>query len=74
MSIPQDYVDDANLRMEIYRKIAAAEDAAEELLAELTDRFGPPPTAVLDPARGRRLSSALAETLRVQSISAKGRS
>ena len=36
----------ANLRMEIYRKIAASEDAEREILAELADRFGPPPAAV----------------------------
>ncbi|HYN21404.1 MAG TPA: TRCF domain-containing protein, partial [Thermoanaerobaculia bacterium] len=71
MSIPQDYVTDANLRMEIYRKIAASEDAESEVLAELTDRFGPPPAAVttlIEVAALKRLS----ESLRVQSISSKG--
>jgi transcription-repair coupling factor (superfamily II helicase) len=64
MSIPQDYVDDANLRMELYRKIA------EEMRAELADRFGPPPATVetlIEVAALKRL----AESLRVQSISAK---
>ncbi len=71
MSIPQDYVEDANLRMEIYRKIAASEDAESEIVAELTDRFGPLPDAVstlIEVAALKRL----AETLRVQSISSKG--
>jgi transcription-repair coupling factor (superfamily II helicase) len=71
MSIPQDYVEDANLRMEIYRKIAASEDAETEIVAELTDRFGPPPDAVstlIEVASLKRL----AENLRVQSISSKG--
>src|SRR6202035_5131424 len=71
MSIPQDYVQNANLRMEIYRKIAAAEETREEILAELTDRFGPPPAAVstlIEVAALKRL----AESLRVQSISSKG--
>jgi transcription-repair coupling factor (superfamily II helicase) len=71
MSIPQEYVEDANLRMEIYRKIGAAEDAESEILAELTDRFGPPPPAVaalIEVASLKRL----AESLRVQSISSKG--
>ncbi|HWM93335.1 MAG TPA: transcription-repair coupling factor [Thermoanaerobaculia bacterium] len=71
MSIPPEYVEDANLRMEIYRKIAAAEDAESEILAELTDRFGPPPAAVstlIEVATLKRL----AESLRVQSISSKG--
>ena len=71
MSIPQDYVEDANLRMEIYRKIAASEDAETEIVAELTDRFGPLPDAVstlIEVASLKRL----AESLRVQSISSKG--
>jgi transcription-repair coupling factor (superfamily II helicase) len=69
MAIPQDYVDDANLRMELYRKIA--EEPEREMLAELTDRFGPPPPpveALVEVAALKRL----AESLRVQSISAKG--
>jgi transcription-repair coupling factor (superfamily II helicase) len=67
MSIPESYVADANLRMEIYRKIAAADVAGEEVLGELTDRFGPPPPAVetlLEVAAVKRL----AERLRVQSV------
>ncbi len=71
MSIPQDYVDNANLRMELYRKIAAAEESQEEIVAELTDRFGPPPPAVrtlIEVAALKRL----AESLRIQSISSKG--
>ena len=67
MSIPESYVADANLRMEIYRKIAAADAAGEEVLSELTDRFGPPPPAVatlLEVAALKRL----AERLRVQSM------
>ncbi|MES1243017.1 MAG: transcription-repair coupling factor [Acidobacteriota bacterium] len=71
MSIPQDYVEDANLRMEIYRKIGAAEDAESEILAELTDRFGPPPPAVATLIEVAALKR-LAESLRVQSISSKG--
>jgi transcription-repair coupling factor (superfamily II helicase) len=67
MSIPRSYVADENLRMEIYRKLAAAETPREELLAELTDRFGRPPAAVgmlLDVAALKRE----AEALRVQSV------
>lgn len=71
MSIPEDYVPDTNLRMEIYRKIADVESSDEAVLAELTDRFGQPPPAVrtlLDVAALKRV----AETLRVQSVSSKG--
>jgi transcription-repair coupling factor (superfamily II helicase) len=70
LSIPADYVADANLRMEVYRKIAGGETAEEELLAELADRFGDPPPAVrtlLSVAALKRL----AEELRVQSISSR---
>jgi len=71
MSIPRSYIRDENLRMEIYRKLAAAEQPREELLAELADRFGRPPVAVemlLDVAALKRE----AEALRVQAISAGG--
>ena len=76
MSIPKTYVADANLRMEIYCKIAAAsaadtaDTADEELLAELTDRFGPPPAAVETLLAVGSLKRA-AEALRVQSVSAQ---
>ncbi len=72
MSIPQDYVSDANLRMELYQKIAAFDSAERELLAELADRFGPPPPSVRTLVQVAALKR-LAESLRVQSISAKGR-
>ncbi len=68
MSIPQDYVDDANLRMELYRKIA--ESPEREMLAELADRFGPPPPPVETLVEVAALKR-LAESLRVQSVSAK---
>ncbi len=68
MSIPQDYVDDANLRMELYRKIA--DEPEREILAELKDRFGPPPASVETLVEVAALKR-LAESLRVQSISAK---
>ncbi|HEV2845639.1 MAG TPA: transcription-repair coupling factor, partial [Thermoanaerobaculia bacterium] len=68
MSIPQDYVDDANLRMELYRKIA--DEPEREMMSELKDRFGPPPPAVETLVEVAALKR-LAESLRVQSISAK---
>ncbi|WP_018143539.1 transcription-repair coupling factor [Alloscardovia criceti] len=44
-SIPQDYIDSDKLRMEAYRKIAAArtEDDFNDIRSELTDRYGNPP-------------------------------
>ncbi len=71
-TIPDHYVADANLRLELYRKIAAAEAGEEELLAELRDRFGPPPAEVLRLVELAALKRR-AERLRVQSISATGR-
>nr|WP_243743569.1 transcription-repair coupling factor [Brevibacterium luteolum] len=46
--LPTDYVEHERLRLEAYRKLAAATDDAEirEVLAELTDRYGPYPEAV----------------------------
>ncbi len=73
MSIPTDYVGDANLRMELYRRAARGSAPRAEFLEELTDRFGPPPDEVhrlLDVVELKRL----AERLRVQSISSRGRS
>jgi transcription-repair coupling factor (superfamily II helicase) len=70
MAIPDDYIADANLRMETYRHIVSGERGDEEILAELADRFGPPPPAVatlLEVARLKRL----AESLRVQSIGSR---
>ncbi len=71
MAIPRSYIGDESLRLEIYRKLAAAEAPREELAAELADRFGEPPAevlALLDVAALKRR----AEALRVQAISAGG--
>ena len=73
MAIPHDYVADENLRMEVYQKLAGAEEDGRDLLEELTDRFGPPPEAVhklLEVAALKRV----AEELRIQSISGRGKS
>ena len=70
MTIPKDYVRDANLRMGIYRRFGSSKESGEEVLAELRDRFGPPPKAVETLAAVADLKR-LAEELRVQSISAR---
>ena len=67
-SIPVDYIGDTNLRLEVYRKIAALEGSQESLVAELRDRFGTPPTAVMD-LIGVAGLKRLAASLGVQSIS-----
>jgi transcription-repair coupling factor (superfamily II helicase) len=63
-------VRDANLRMGIYRRLGSGSEPSEKVIEELADRFGPPPPSV------RRLAAladlkALAESLRVQSISSQ---
>ncbi|MEM9554112.1 MAG: transcription-repair coupling factor [Acidobacteriota bacterium] len=70
MSIPEDYVGDANLRMEIYQRLASGEEPEDELLAELRDRFGAPPEGVRMLLRVASLQRA-AEAMRLQSISAR---
>lgn len=71
MAIPEEYVGDANLRMELYRRIATGEQEDEELVAELRDRFGAPPPQVYQLLGVAALKRA-AESLRVQSISMSG--
>ena len=46
--IPETYVEDINLRLSLYQRMAAAEatDAAQDLEREMTDRFGTPPPPV----------------------------
>lgn len=48
--IPENYIDDMNLRLSIYRKIASlkSEDSINKLKLELKDRFGEPPEEVLN--------------------------
>ncbi|MCH7664795.1 MAG: transcription-repair coupling factor [Acidobacteria bacterium] len=65
--VPEEYLAEQNLRLELYRQIAAGEGSSEELLAELRDRYGEPPKSVhrlLEVSALKRL----AESLRVQSI------
>jgi transcription-repair coupling factor (superfamily II helicase) len=70
MSIPESYVADANLRMEIYQRLAVGGEPEAVVLAELRDRFGPPPPSVgalVEVAAVKRL----AESIRLQSITAR---
>ncbi|MCP4663019.1 MAG: transcription-repair coupling factor [bacterium] len=69
MSIPEDYVGDPNLRLEIYRRLATGDEPEEEILGELRDRFGPPPDGVRSLVKAAAVKR-LGEALRLQSISA----
>jgi len=71
MALPEDYIGDANLRMDVYRKIASTDVSHEELISELRDRFGPPPVQVHELLEVAALKK-VAESLRVQSISMRG--
>ncbi|WP_026208231.1 transcription-repair coupling factor [Catelliglobosispora koreensis] len=46
--IPESYIESERLRLEIYRKLASArsEEALQEVIAEVTDRYGAPPAQV----------------------------
>jgi transcription-repair coupling factor (superfamily II helicase) len=71
MAIPEEYLGDANLRMELYRRIGAGEIADEDMISELRDRFGPPPPQVYQLLSVAALKRQ-AERLRIQSISLSG--
>ncbi len=46
--LPENYIDAERLRLEIYRKLASARtpEALQEVVAEVTDRYGEPPSQV----------------------------
>ena len=48
-NIPESYIATPELRMDLYRRIAsvASEEAADDLIDEICDRFGEPPKSVL---------------------------
>jgi transcription-repair coupling factor (superfamily II helicase) len=69
MTIPEDYVADVNLRMDVYRRAARGEDS-QALLEELRDRFGEPPAAVRTLVSVGRLK-AEAEAAGIQSLTAR---
>jgi transcription-repair coupling factor (superfamily II helicase) len=71
MTIPEEYIADTNLRMEIYQRAAKAVDGGE-LRAELRDRFGALPPSVDALIEVGQLK-ILAESIGVQAIAARGR-
>ncbi len=62
--LPVDYIDSERLRLEMYQKLSGAsspnagDDAIDELVAEITDRYGTPPTPVETLLEVTRLRSA----------------
>ncbi|HVA71732.1 MAG TPA: transcription-repair coupling factor [Candidatus Limnocylindrales bacterium] len=71
--IPEDYIENESSRLRIYKRIAgvSSEEARQEVLAELRDRFGQPPKAV-ENLLEYALLKALAEKLLVASIDRRG--
>jgi transcription-repair coupling factor (superfamily II helicase) len=67
------YVPDMNQRLMIYRRIAGArsEDEIGRIVDEVRDRYGPPPTAVLNLADFGRIR-VLADGLGVETIDREG--
>ncbi|MGN0342361.1 MAG: transcription-repair coupling factor [Roseburia sp.] len=70
--IPADYVPNENQKLDLYKRIAAIIEDAEtdEMLDELTDRFGDPPKSVLNLLAIARLK-CLAHRVYIKEISEK---
>jgi transcription-repair coupling factor (superfamily II helicase) len=71
--IEESYVSDMNQRLMVYRRIAAArsEEDLERVVAEVRDRYGPPPTPVLNLADYGRIR-VLADGLGVETVDRDG--
>ena len=67
------YVPDMNQRLMIYRRMAGArsEDEIAKLVDEVRDRYGPPPTAVLNLADFARIR-VLADNLGIETVDRDG--
>jgi transcription-repair coupling factor (superfamily II helicase) len=74
VKIDESYVPEMNQRLMVYRKVAAARSEAElqTTLAEIRDRYGPPPESVLNLAEYGRIRIA-ADRLGVETIDREGR-
>ena len=74
-TVPEDYIPHERLRLEAYTKFAAARsgEQVDDVLEELTDRYGPVPEATARLAALARLR-ALAAELGVREIVAQGKS
>jgi transcription-repair coupling factor (superfamily II helicase) len=72
--LPHDYVSVERLRLEAYRKLASAADgpALDEVVAELADRYGPPPPEVANLVAVARFR-LLAKTYGLTDVSMQGR-
>jgi len=71
--IPDDYIADEGLRLNVYQRLAAATDSGRigQIALELKDRFGPPPTPVLNLLYVAQVRCAASAAL-VESVSMEG--
>jgi transcription-repair coupling factor (superfamily II helicase) len=67
--IPEAYIPQVNLRLNLYKRISSATDLEEldALEEEIRDRFGPPPPSVLDLVQYGRVKF-LAQRLRIRAV------
>ena len=74
-SIPPEYIRDEHQRLRAYKQVADARNPehAESILAELADRYGPPPAAVNTLVQFALLKTR-AERLGVEAIDRRGAS
>jgi transcription-repair coupling factor (superfamily II helicase) len=72
--LPHDYIGVERLRLEAYRRLASARDGAEldEVVAELTDRYGQPPPEVANLVAVARFR-LLARSYGLADVSLQGR-
>ena len=74
LKIEEDYIQDMNQRLMVYRKVASARTRQEldATLEGIRDRYGPPPNSVLNLAEYGRVR-ILADLIDVESIDREGR-
>jgi transcription-repair coupling factor (superfamily II helicase) len=71
--IPEDYLPQINLRLNLYKRVSSAETLEEldKIRDEIRDRFGPPPESVENLIRYGSIKH-LAQTIRIRSIDRVG--
>jgi transcription-repair coupling factor (superfamily II helicase) len=74
LRIDEHYIPDMNQRLSVYRRIAAARNEREiaDAMAEVRDRYGPPPPTVLNLASYASIR-VLADRVRLESLDREGR-
>jgi transcription-repair coupling factor (superfamily II helicase) len=74
LKIDEDYIQDMNQRLMVYRKVASARTRQEldATMEGIRDRYGPPPSSVLNLAEYGRVR-ILADAIDVESIDREGR-